>query len=344
MSLNVKLKTDDFDYELPESLIAKYPTQVRDQSRLLQVPRVGEGGFRDLIFKDIVQYFEAGDVLVLNDTKVMPARLYGHKLSGAKIELLIERIEDRQVYAHIRANKALKPNQCIQVSDVKLRVLSKLDSLYLLECVKGNIEAVMNEEGEIPLPPYMDRKADEEDKKRYQTVYANPQGSVAAPTAGLHFTNDLLEKLTKKGVILEYVTLHVGAGTFKPVQSEEILDHKMHAERIEVSQKVVNAVHLAKSTGKKVFAVGTTSVRVLESAACGEGKLKTLYGETDLFLYPGKVFQIIDGMVTNFHLPKSSLLMLVSAFASHKQIMQAYRHAVCEGYRFYSYGDAMLIC
>lgn len=334
----------DFDFYLPPELIARYPLPGRSQSRLLRV-FPGKTQFEHFQFQQLPDLINPGDLLVLNDTRVLKARLYGHKASGGQVELLIERIQDaKHALAHMKASKSPKPgSEIILQQGYHLKVLDKHDRLYALELTgPGDFFELLDSFGEIPLPPYMERKADVSDLERYQTVYAEHLGSVAAPTAGLHFDNALMEVLRAKGVNIAYVTLHVGAGTFLPVQVEDITTHQLHEELATVSAETVAAIKATKARGGRVIAVGTTSVRSLESAAAS-GELKPFHGDTRLFIYPGFRFHVIDGMITNFHLPKSSLLMLVAAFAGLDTMKQAYQTAIDLGYRFYSYGDAMFI-
>ncbi|WP_116963668.1 tRNA preQ1(34) S-adenosylmethionine ribosyltransferase-isomerase QueA [Fastidiosibacter lacustris] len=336
------MKTDIFDYDLPEKLIARYPAKERDQSRLLVLDRQ-TGQLSNHIFTEIIHYIEAGDLVVFNNSRVMAARLFGQKSTGAKLEFLIEKIIDDQIFiSHIRANKALKIGSEILIADVPAQVLNKQNGLYMLKLHDSDVWQLMNLHGHIPLPPYMKRQDESFDAERYQTVYSKLLGSVAAPTAGLHFTQALLKAIREKGAETAYVTLHVGSGTFKPIQAENIYEHVMHSELINVPSSICELVRKTKANGKRVIAVGTTSVRSLESAA-QSGEIKPFYGESDIFIYPGKNFHVVDAMVTNFHLPKSTLIMLVSAFASTDMIKQAYRHAIDDNYHFYSYGDAMFI-
>ncbi len=338
------METDLFDYHLPEELIAHYPTDQRDASRLLVVDRA-KTGFQDKQFYQMIDQLHPDDLLVLNDSRVMAARLFGQKASGGKLEFLVEKVQDAQTFqAHIRANKAPKIGQIITIAQCEAMVTAKQDSLYTL-CLQdatASIWHLMATEGHMPLPPYIDRCDEPADQSRYQTVYGQRLGSVAAPTAGLHFTQSLLDQIQAQGTEVAYVTLHVGAGTFKPVQTDQIQAHQMHKEAIEVSESVCQKVQATKAKGRRVIAVGTTAVRCLETAAA-DGQIKPYYGETDIFLYPGKPFHAVDGLVTNFHLPKSTLLMLVSAFAGREKMLAAYQHAIRQRYRFFSYGDAMLI-
>ena len=337
------MKTALFDYKLPKHLIADYPSKTRDQSRLLCVDRKTEK-LRDKIFKNIVDELQDNDLLVFNNSRVMAARLYGQKLTGGRLEFLIEKIIDKQKFiSHIRAGKAPKTGTEILIEGHLAEVLNQESGLYTLKLSDEiSIWQLMENYGHIPLPPYIKREDKDLDKERYQTVYSKPPGSVAAPTAGLHFTETLLDQIKIKGTQTAYITLHVGSGTFKPVQVENINAHVMHREFIDVPDTVCQRIQKTKAQGGRVIAVGTTTVRSLESAALS-GTIKPFYGESDIFLYPGKPFRVVDAMITNFHLPKSTLIMLVSAFATTNLIQKAYRHAVDASYRFYSYGDAMFI-
>lgn len=336
------MNTQDFYFDLPQELIAQYPLANRSDSRLLAYNRqTGLSSHHQ--FKDITNYFQAGDLLVMNDSKVIPARLYGTKASGGKVELLIERLYgDNSFLAHIKASKAPKAKSIIHLDNYwQLEVLNKIDDLYHCQ-VLGDVDVMLHQIGHIPLPPYITRSDESMDLERYQTVYAIHKGSVAAPTAGLHFDEQLLLKLKEKGVEFAYSTLHVGAGTFRPVRCDAIKDHKMHSEYFTVSEVLCQAVNKARAAGRRVIAVGTTALRSLESAAI-EGTLKPCSRDTNIFIYPGYKFQICDGLITNFHLPESTLLMLVSAFIGHAQTMALYQEAIRQGYRFFSYGDASLL-
>ena len=329
----------DFDYELPPELIARYPTRDRRGSRLLVVDRrIGDYGFADL-----PSQLRPGDLLVFNDTRVIKARLHGRKETGGKAELLIERIESaRSALTHIRASKSPKPGSRIHfANDVEAVVTGRSDDLFALD-FSADVMTLLDEMGEVPLPPYLEREADAADIERYQTVYARDPGAVAAPTAGLHFDEAMLEETLAKGVCHAHVTLHVGAGTFQNLREEHIEENRLHAERVEVTQACADAVNEARASGGRVIAVDTTSVRSLECAS-KNGELRAYSGETDLFIRPGYRFQTVDAMITNFHLPQSSLLMLVAAFAGRERILDAYAHAVREKYRFFSYGDAMFL-
>ncbi len=336
------MKSSEFDYDLPESLIASFPLEKRDHSRLLVLERE-TGNLSDKVFTDMVDYINQGDLLIFNDSRVMAARLFGQKESGGKIELLIERvISSTEIKAHMRASRSPKIGTSIEVSGHRFEILDKQGSLYSFKLQTGNIWEIMDAHGHIPLPPYMKREDELSDRDRYQTVYSRMLGSVAAPTAGLHFTEELMKKAENKGVEIDYVTLHVGSGTFQPVQVEDVNSHQMHSEYIEVSAELCEKIKQTKAKGKKVIAVGTTTVRSLETAALS-GLIEPFTGESDIFLYPGKSFNVVDAMITNFHLPRSTLIMLVSAFASKSQILNTYKHAVANQYRFFSYGDAMMI-
>lgn len=336
------MKTQEFNFELPPELIAQYPLAHRSDSRLLKYCcTIGE--YQHHQFTDLINFIEPGDLLVMNDSKVIPARLYGRKASGGKVELLVERINgDGTFLAHIKASKSPKADTLIYLdNNWCIEILAKQDDLYYCK-VNGDIDVMLHQIGHIPLPPYIARADEGLDLKRYQTVYAVHKGSVAAPTAGLHFDDAVLASLKAKGVNFAYTTLHVGAGTFRPVRSDNIKDHKMHYERFTVSEEVCAAVRKARLAGKRVIAVGTTALRSLESAA-HNGELQACSRETDIFIYPGYQFQICDGLITNFHLPESTLLMLVSAFIGYEQAMELYRVAIAERYRFFSYGDASLL-
>lgn len=340
--------TKSFTYDLPEELIAYHPSVSRSQSRLLSLDKVS-GKIQHLNFTSLKDILKPNDLLVFNDSKVMAARLFGQKASGGKIELLVERLfDDGQALCHIRANKAPKPGSELSLGQSKHKVLIKdkdlITGLYSLQLADSAEQAnqLLADEGEVPLPPYIKRKPTEEDVARYQTVYAKHLGSVAAPTAGLHFDDKLMAELAQKGVKFGWVTLHVGAGTFKPVSAEQVKDHVMHSEYLEVSEALVQQCHETKEAGGRVIAVGTTSVRCLETAA-SHGTLSPYQGETKLFITPGYQFNVVDSLITNFHLSGSTLLMLVSALGGHQAVMQAYQAAIAEKYRFFSYGDAMLI-
>ncbi|CAC9478778.1 S-adenosylmethionine:tRNA ribosyltransferase-isomerase (EC 2.4.99.17) [uncultured Gammaproteobacteria bacterium] len=334
------MQLSDFDFDLPKSLIAQHPSKNRTDSRLL----IGQSNLIDAQFHQIGDFIQSGDLLVMNNTKVIPARLFGHKDSGGKVEIMIERLlNDKQVLAMIRASRAPQIGSKITLENSeKATVLNKQDGFYTLEFATDSLLALLDNVGHIPLPPYIERTDDEQDLSRYQTVYAKHDGAVAAPTAGLHFDDALLNALKDKGVNSAFVTLHVGAGTFQPVKTDNIKDHTMHSEYYEISQDTVDKIHQTKKSGGRVIAIGTTAVRSLESAA-KSGTLEATREETDIFIYPGYEFKVVDMMVTNFHLPKSSLLMLVSAFIGRERMMEIYQHAIEQQYRFFSYGDAMLL-
>lgn len=334
----------DYDYVLPEQQIARYPAEKRTESRLLAVDRAAQQ-WADRQFIDLAHFLRPGDLLVMNDSKVMPARLYGHKSSGGKVEILVERLLDKnRALAHLRASKTPKIEQIIHLdNDDVIKVVGRQNDLFVIETVnQRSWTDIMEQTGEIPLPPYFHREAEATDKERYQTVYAHNDGSVAAPTAGLHFDKPFLHNLQDLGIELAYLTLHVGAGTFQPVRTEQIREHQLHHEWIQVSESVCQAITRTKERGGRVIAVGTTTVRSLETAAQSES-LQPFNGDSNLFIYPGYEFKVVDGLLTNFHLPQSSLLMLVAAFAGYETTMKAYQHAIAAQYRFYSYGDCMLI-
>ncbi|HEY0844806.1 MAG TPA: tRNA preQ1(34) S-adenosylmethionine ribosyltransferase-isomerase QueA [Noviherbaspirillum sp.] len=330
----------DFDFHLPQELIAQVPLPERSASRLLHVD--GEA-LIDRAFADIVDLLSPGDLLVFNNTRVLKARFFGAKQTGGKVEVLIERVVDhRTVHAQIRASKSPQPGSMIRLADAfDVMVGERVGEFYTLT-FPSDVFDLIEAYGRLPLPPYIEHDADEFDEKRYQTVYAKEPGAVAAPTAGLHFDQPLLDKLRAKGVQFAYVTLHVGAGTFQPVRSENLAEHKMHSEWYTIPAETVDAVRATKAAGCAVIAVGTTSMRALESAS-QSGTLQSGSGDTALFITPGYIFKTVDRMITNFHLPKSTLLMLVSAFAGYRQIRAAYAHAIEQRYRFFSYGDAMLL-
>jgi len=338
------MKTSDFDYFLPEALIALYPLAQRDASRLLHVD-APQSRLTDRRFAELPSFFRAGDLLIFNDTRVIKARLHGEKSSGGKIEALVERVlSEHEALLFMRASKSPKPGARIRFADaIAARVTGREGDLFRVEFDPARTVLDWLElYGEIPLPPYIDRGAEAEDEARYQTVYASNPGAVAAPTAGLHFDETMLATLRAGGVETAFVTLHVGAGTFQPVRVESVAEHVMHSERYAIPQATVNAIVAARQRGDRVCAVGTTSLRALESAA-RSGTLQAGEGETDLFITPGYRFNVVERLITNFHLPKSTLLMLVSAFGGSDLLRQAYAHAVAQQYRFFSYGDAMLI-
>jgi S-adenosylmethionine:tRNA ribosyltransferase-isomerase len=363
------MKTSDFHFELPKSLIASEPLKNRSASRLMCLDQAGAITHKH--FYDLPDLLQPGDLLVFNNSKVIPARLYAFKPTGGKVEILIERIlDDRVALAHVKGAKSLKEGsklyfqsssptseaQQASCGDDVLTIGKRVDDLLTLT-TNQNWHDLLAQYGHMPLPPYMERQDRDEDKERYQTVYAKHEGSVAAPTAGLHFDEALLEKLNETGIQTAFVTLHVGAGTFQPVRVDDIHDHKMHSERFEISSETIDLINQTRECGGRIVAVGTTSVRVLESvSATGDTHfLKDAQtaseksacprhsGETDIFITPGYTFKVVDGLITNFHLPESTLLMLVSAFSGKENILNAYKEAVAENYRFFSYGDAMLL-
>lgn len=337
------MKKSDFNYLLPNALIAQKPLAERDASRLLCMNR-NTGEIIDRQFSDFIDLINEQDLLVFNDTKVIPARLFGIKHSGGKVEILIERIlDDHHAIAHVKASKSPKPGSVLKLEQgFQCQVQGREDDLFQLEFSDCTVLAILEQIGHIPLPPYITRADDESDLTRYQTVFAKKAGAVAAPTAGLHFDLAMIDKIRAKGAETVYVTLHVGSGTFQPVRVENLDDHIMHKEYFAVTSATVDAVKLARARGGRVIAIGTTAVRALESASKG-GELEAGFGETDLFITPGYDFKSVDAMLTNFHLPESTLLMLVSAFAGYGSIMNAYNHAIDDSYRFFSYGDAMFL-
>ena len=340
------MRTDEFDYVLPERLIAQYPPERRGASRLLYAHN---GVLEDLCFADLLRLAKTDDVLVLNDTRVIKARLSGSKDSGGKAEVLVERVLNKhEALAQVRASNSPKAGSWLRLSGgLKVEVLGRDGEFFHLRFAGDEpVLALLERHGSLPLPPYITHAADVGDEQRYQTVFAREAGAVAAPTAGLHFDDAMLQALREKGVGVVYVTLHVGAGTFQPVRAEHICEHTMHSEWYEIPQVTVDAIARAREAGGRVIAVGTTSLRALESAAQKEaegGELKAGSGETDIFITPGYRFHVVDALLTNFHLPRSTLLMLVCAFGGMEPMLAAYRHAVEKGYRFFSYGDAMLI-
>ena len=334
------MKTSDFNYELPQELIANYPLDQRSSSRLL----VYSDQIEHKSFKDVLNYFEEGDLLVVNNTSVIPARVYGHKESGGSVEVMLERVmEDNKALVQMRSGRTPKIGAIIILDSFKVECIDRQDNFFILQFDRPPLE-VFNAIGHVPLPPYIKRPDEDLDKERYATVYEDKelQDSVAAPTAGLHFDDELLEDIKKLGVNMATVNLSVGAGTFQPVKVENIEEHDIHSEYLEVSADVVDMVNTTKAEGKKVFAVGTTATRALETAFIDESE-KGYSGYTKLFIYPGYQFKAVDRLITNFHLPQSSLLMLVSAFIGYDNMKHIYKTAVDEKYRFLSYGDAMLL-
>jgi S-adenosylmethionine:tRNA ribosyltransferase-isomerase len=345
----------DFHFELPKELIAQRPTEERSASRLLTLDRVS-GARRDLKFRDFPSLIDARDLLIFNDTRVIPARAFGAKDSGGRVELLLERaLSANTALAHVRASKGLKDGAIVRLAaGASARMLAREDELFVLE-FSCNVMEFFRAHGEIPLPPYIDRAGEDADRERYQTVYARTLGAIAAPTAGLHFDETIFAALRARRVAHAFVTLHVGAGTFAPVRAEDIAAHRMHAEYLEVSESTCAAINEVSAAGGRVVAVGTTVVRSLETAAAasaaaasaagaaGPNRIAPYQGTTDIFIKPGYRFRAVDAMVTNFHLPESTLLMLCSAFAGREALLAAYAHAVEERYRFFSYGDAMFL-
>ncbi|WP_164488753.1 tRNA preQ1(34) S-adenosylmethionine ribosyltransferase-isomerase QueA [Ignatzschineria cameli] len=336
------MKLSDYDYHLPEELIAQFPPKVRGTSRLL-VPYEGE--IRDHRFDALVEYLRPGDRIVINNTRVLPARLFGQKETGGKVEIMVERLlTESEILAQIKASKALKPGQKVLIEGApRLEMVARDENFFQLRTTDGTpIAQLLETYGHLPLPPYITRSDEELDQSRYQTVFNKEEGAVAAPTAGLHFTEELLDQLRAKGVDITEITLHVGAGTFQPIRSENLDEHQMHKEWISVPASAVEEIKATKAAGKRVIAIGTTAVRALESAALS-GELRPFVGDTDIFIKPGFEFKVIDGLLTNFHLPKSTLLVLVSTLMGKARIEEIYQHAVKERYRFFSYGDSMLL-
>ncbi len=337
------MNKQDFYFDLPPELIAQYPLDNRSDSRLLTYSRE-RAEYGHYCFKELADLLKPGDLLVMNDSKVIPARLYGQKSSGGKVEFLVERItSDKCFLAHIKASKALKPGALVSIdSHFEVKITGRQDDLFICESKTAVLE-MLYQAGHIPLPPYISRSDESMDALRYQTIYAQYAGSVAAPTAGLHFDEGVMQSLASRGVQVGYVTLHVGSGTFRPVRCENILEHKMHSEQYTVGDDLCAQIRETRSQGGRVIAVGTTALRSLESAASQDGSLQPKQGDTDIFIYPGYQFKICDGLITNFHLPESTLLMLVSAFIGHKEAMALYAEAIRLKYRFFSYGDASFL-
>lgn len=340
------MQLSDFSFDLPDELIARYPLAERSASRLLHLDATGQ--YHDLLFKNLVELLNPGDLLVLNDTKVMKARLKGKRASGGAVEVLVERMLDQHVaHCHIKASNSPKAGVELFIGPdaIKVTVQGRHENLYIVEFSQPILD-VLDQYGQLPIPPYFNREAEAIDTERYQTVFHDPTkiASVAAPTASLHFDEALLTALQNKGIEQTFVTLHVGAGTFMPVRTEDIANHVMHSEWCQVPETAVEKIRAAKARGNKVIAVGTTATRAVESAAQAHGgELAAWSGDTQIFIYPGYEFKVVDRLITNFHLPESTLLMLVSALSSRDNILRAYEHAVAERYRFFSYGDAMLI-
>lgn len=340
------MQLSDFNFDLPDELIARYPLETRSASRLLHLN--SNGSFQDLHFTDILELFQPGDLMVLNDTKVMKARLKGKRATGGAVEVLVERIFNQTIaHCHIKASNSPKAGAELFIGDdaVKITVLGRHENLYEVEFSQPILQ-VLDQYGQLPIPPYFNREAEEIDTVRYQTVFNDPTklASVAAPTASLHFDQELLNQLEQKGVNKAFVTLHVGAGTFLPVRTTNIANHIMHSEWCDVPEVTAQLIQETQARGNKVIAVGTTATRALESAAqaCG-GKIGAWSGDTQIFIYPGYQFCVVDRLITNFHLPESTLLMLVSALSNSDNILNAYQHAIAQQYRFFSYGDAMLV-
>lgn len=337
------MKTSDFHFDLPNELIAQYPPEQRTSSRLLCLDGPS-GELRHAQFRDLSSLVEAGDLMVFNNTRVIPARLFGAKPSGGKLEALIERVTgEHSALAHLKSSRSPKPGSEIELGGVQVQVVGRQGALFELHFpVDKPLLQLLDEVGHMPLPPYMERDDQASDRERYQTVYNQKAGAVAAPTAGLHFDEPMLAELRAMGVQTAFVTLHVGAGTFQPVKVDDVHNHQMHSEYLEVSQEVCDLVKATRAAGKRVIAVGTTSVRSLETAS-RSGEIQPYAGDTSIFIFPGYQFKSVDALVTNFHLPESTLIMLVSAFAGRGPVLRAYQAAVANQYRFFSYGDAMFI-
>ncbi len=339
------MKRSDFHYELPEELIAQHPLEERAGSRMLVLDG-GTGAYRDAMFGDLPEFLAAGDLLVLNDTRVIPARLFGRKPTGGRVEVVIEEVTGAsRALAHLGSSKPIREGLAIELDGGgSARVTALRSGLFELKFdLPAPLETYLERHGHMPLPPYIRRQDESADRQRYQTVFARTPGAVAAPTAGLHFDAAMLERVREAGVQIARITLHVGAGTFQPVRSERVEDHVMHSERVFVDEDTVQAVNRTREAGGRVVCVGTTAVRALESAATADGGVQAFSGRTRLFIHPGYRFRVADAILTNFHLPESTLLMLVCAFAGTDNVLAAYRHAVAERYRFFSYGDAMFL-
>ncbi len=344
------MQRSDFHFELPEHLIARYPLAKRTDSRLLCLDG-NSGELRHRRFTDLLDELRAGDLLVFNNTRVIPARLWGRKPSGGRVEILVERLlDEKRCLAHVRASKTPKPGSELLLQadrdrdevEGRLQVEGREDDLFLLVAGEERLVDLLERIGHMPLPPYIDREDESLDRERYQTVYGEREGAVAAPTAGLHFSEDFIDACRDKGVDIGFITLHVGAGTFQPVRVDDIRQHQMHSEYLEVDTNLCEQARAAREKGHRIVAVGTTVVRSLETASQG-GELAPFSGESEIFIYPGYEFRSVDAMITNFHLPESTLIMLVSAFAGREHVLAAYRAAVAEEYRFFSYGDAMFV-
>jgi S-adenosylmethionine:tRNA ribosyltransferase-isomerase len=338
------MRTSDFDYNLPPQHIAQRPLATRSASRLLYLNGAG-GAIQDRFFSDFPALLRPGDLLILNDTRVIPARLYGKKQTGGQVEFLVERVlDDECVLAQARTSKPLRTDQIIELGGkIRARIKARIGDFYELafDTPTPTLE-LLERIGRVPLPPYIARADDSADRERYQTVYARRAGAVAAPTAGLHFDEPMFERLNRAGIETAYVTLHIGAGTFQPPRTDDVRRHRMHTERVHIEMEAAQRINSAKRSGRRIVAVGTTAVRALEAAGTS-GEVRAIHGETDIFIYPGFRFQIVDALLTNFHLPRSTLLMLVCAFGGTEGVLAAYRHAVGAQYRFYSYGDAMFV-
>jgi S-adenosylmethionine:tRNA ribosyltransferase-isomerase len=346
LKIQTQYKLEDFAYELPEKLIAHYPTKQRTDSRLFCLNKT-TGAIQHKKFKDILNFINPGDLLVLNNTQVIPARLFAKKTTGGKVEILIEKIVDKKrITAQLKSSKSLKLGTILILeTGASLEITARAENIFeLVFLIEPNtsILELLNKIGHIPLPPYIQRADELFDWERYQTVFASSPGAIAAPTAGLHFDEDLLTQLKDRGVNIAYITLHVGSGTFQPIRSERLEDHRMHNEHVSVPATACEQISLTKQNNKRVIAVGTTVVRSLETAILNS-QIKPFVGSTDLFIYPGFNFRCIDAIITNFHLPHSTLLMLVCAFAGYEHVMQSYYEAIKQNYRFFSYGDAMWI-
>lgn len=338
------MRTQDFDFYLPSELIAQFPAEKRSGSRLLHLDG-NSGQLLDGTFAQLTDWLAPNDLIIFNDTRVIKARLFGQKVTGGAVEVMIERVmSDHEALAHVRASRAPKPGTTLLLENaIEVEVTGRQEDLFLLKFYHtDSIFNLLDQYGHLPLPPYITHAAESEDETRYQTVYAKHAGAVAAPTAGLHFDDAMLERIRNMGVNIAYVTLHVGAGTFQPVKVDDISAHKMHSERYHIPEETVCLIEATRQNGGRVLAVGTTALRALESAA-QHGPLTASSNETNIFITPGYTFKVVDRLLTNFHLPKSTLMMLVSAFAGYSHIMSAYQHAITQQYRFFSYGDAMLI-
>jgi len=335
------MNIEEFNYHLPPNLIAQFPKEDRSGSRLLLLNPI-QNKIDDKEFKSFIDTIKQNDLVIFNNTKVIKARLFGEKISGGKVEILIEKIiNDHLVIGHIGTSKKIKDGLEILVGPAKIRAQSRIDNMFLLS-ISIDVYQLIDQFGQLPLPPYINRKNNEEDLDRYQTIFAKHEGAIAAPTAGLHFDDVFFDHLKQKEIDYEFITLHVGSGTFQPVRQENIHNHKMHSEEFFIDENVYKKIEQTKKNNGRVIAIGTTVLRALESAYSVKKKI-TGFQKTDIFIYPGYHFKVVDSLFTNFHLPKSTLLMLVSAFAGHSFIMAAYRHAVHQEYRFFSYGDAMFI-